>query len=159
MSIDRKVLVARLAALEKSNGTAEARALWQSAKAKTDPLHDAFEWDNNVCGDLYRDEQARRLIRSVTIEVINETRVISAPAYVRDPSRPADEQGYKSITALRKDEDLSREVLVAEFKRAIACMERARTVAEALDLGNAVDDIVKQIDAMKRRLDPPSATQ
>lgn len=156
MSIDRKILAARLANLEKQNGTVAPRALWESAKAKTDPLHELFEWDNKIAGDLYRDEQARSLIRSVVIEVINETRVIPAPAYVRDPSKASDEQGYTSITALRKDEDLAREVIVAEFKRAAASMQRARSVADALDLGNAVDDILAQIEALKRGLQPPA---
>jgi hypothetical protein len=35
-------------------------------------LHEAFEWDNDVAGESYRLEQARRLIRGIGFEVVHD---------------------------------------------------------------------------------------
>lgn len=37
------------------------------ARPKNHPLHNRFEWDNRVAGELWRQEQASALIRSVKV--------------------------------------------------------------------------------------------
>jgi hypothetical protein len=39
----------------------------EEARPDDSPLHDRFEWDNEVAGEEYRRHQARQLIRSVKV--------------------------------------------------------------------------------------------
>lgn len=42
----------------------------ETAKKKSSPLHDCFEWDDEKAGHAYRLKQARDLIRSVHVTII-----------------------------------------------------------------------------------------
>lgn len=152
----RKLLKDRAAELEKRDGALKPRELWLSAEDPDDPLHELFEWDDARCGELYRDEQARTYIRTITIEVVNDTVTMTAPMYVRDPDYAQDEQGYASIPELRKDEDRARSAVVYEFQRARSALERAQKVAAALDLQNEIRSIIEMIDVMRSKFDQPN---
>ena len=54
---------------EETGGKLTAQAIVENAKEKENPLHDFFEWDNKKAALEYRLEQARRLARSISIDV------------------------------------------------------------------------------------------
>jgi hypothetical protein len=57
---------AELLRIAKDNGgVLTPQAVVEAASASDHPLHGYFEWDDNEAARLYRDEQARRLIRRV----------------------------------------------------------------------------------------------
>jgi hypothetical protein len=73
VTVDVDRLRAELHALRKETGTIQPRALWERAKPKNHWLHDAFEWDNAVAADRFRDAQAAALIRVVKVVRDDET--------------------------------------------------------------------------------------
>lgn len=50
-----------------ANGYLDTKLVVQAARADDHPLHSRFEWNDEAAGELYRAEQARKLISSVTI--------------------------------------------------------------------------------------------
>lgn len=139
----------RLAA--ENGGRASAQELVDVAADPANPAHPAFEWDNEIAGNQWRVEQARRIIRSIRV-VADIRSPISVIAFVRDPEAKDEAQGYVATTVLRVDHDLSRRALVDEVRRAVAAMERAREVAVALGLEGEVDSILDALTGFAARV-------
>jgi hypothetical protein len=90
--------------------------------------------------------QARQLITSVKINVVTETKMISAVSYVRDPRLPSDQQGYIAISSLKTDKDLAKESIKYEFHRAYAHLHRAKTHAEVLGMEDQVSALLNSLE-------------
>lgn len=126
---------------DRSDGRLQPKPVVDAARDPEHPLHSKFDWNDETAGEAHRLEQARRLIRSVRIEVRHSNRTISAPLFVRDPARAPTVQGYVSIPRLLSDEERARAVVIAEFQRAAACLQRAKAVAAALNLTDTITEI------------------
>ena len=76
-------------------GKLQTRVVVMEAKPETSPLHPAFEWNNKKAGNLWREYQARHLIRSVRIvsdDQGDEPAFVHVPtSYVQDGKN---KQGY-----------------------------------------------------------------
>lgn len=87
-------------------GKLSAKAVVDAARDRNSPLHSKFTWDDRKCGQLYRLEQARKLI-SVFIE--SEGPAQYMPVYVSLVQDRQGSGGYRrteqvvSSAALRKD--------------------------------------------------------
>lgn len=123
-----------------------------SARQKNSILHGMFEWDEKKAAHAYRVDQARVLIRSVTVVITTEKTNVSTVAYVRDPDIEADEQGYVSTVSLIGDTERCRAALVAEFSRAAAALRRARELAVAFGMDGEVTAVADSIDTMRTRI-------
>lgn len=110
----------------------------EKARDPKSPAHKYFEWRDSVAAHRYRLGQAGELIRSVKCEVVFEDRVIVAPAYVHQPGSAP---GYSHVEIVKKDDLTARRVMREEISRAIAAVERARSVAAAIGLIQQVDEI------------------
>jgi hypothetical protein len=101
----------------KSGGVLLPKAVVAASKAKDAPLHRCFEWDNDRAGTLYREDQARNLIRSV--RVLEATgprskRQDSMRAYVHVDT--GHERAYVTTAEALSDPKLREQVL----RRAVA---------------------------------------
>ena len=56
-----------LQAVYDTNGRLTPALVVDAARPKNHPLHNRFEWDNRIAGELWRHEQASALIRSVKV--------------------------------------------------------------------------------------------
>jgi hypothetical protein len=144
--------LAALHALEDRQGRITPDGLVSAAQRATHPWHDDFEWDDHKAGHQYRVDQARHIIRTwaaphVTVENVERRSVM----YVRDPRQAAGEQGYVSIARVRTDDDLRREVLVAEFSRAASALQRAYDVADLLNARSEVADLIQKVNLLRER--------
>ena len=81
-----------------------------TARPAEHPLHDRFEWDNEVAGEAYRLEQARRLIRSVRV-VYREADEKESARTVRAFHAIRDEEG----TAYRPVEEVQESPLLTKL--------------------------------------------
>lgn len=75
----------------------------EAARPVDAPLHDRFEWDDEIAGEAYRLEQARSLIRRVRIRIENEDdEPISIPRFVSIP-RPNATRSYVPVEDVREN--------------------------------------------------------
>lgn len=151
---------ARLAEIENANGgRLRPEDVLKDAADPDSPLHDRFQWDNEKAAHAYRLEQARQLIRSVTITVSNEVKSVRTVCYTRDPDCEATEQGYVSVAVLQSDEDLARRALCDEFRRVGDLLARARKLAEAVGMAGQVEELIGAVVGMRNSLTQEQPTQ
>lgn len=135
-----------------NDGVLTPDAVVKAAEPEESPLHDRFEWDDSVAAHQYRIEQARTLIRSVRVVVTSESRKIETVYYVRNPQAEREEQGYVSLQTLRSDDELARDALRSEFFRAEAVLERAKSLAAALDMQDEVEEILENVRDLRAKV-------
>lgn len=136
-----------LKALEE-NGRLTPDEVVKAAKDPKSVLHEYFTWDDSEAAEAWRTEQARRLIRSVTVVVTVEDRPVTTVHYVRDPT-VAEDQGYVSLAQLRSEPEAAKAMLRVEFQRAEACYRRALNLTEAL--GEPGIEIRRTVASLRRR--------
>ena len=146
----KQSVIDRIRHLEDKNGSITPETVVQDAMDPDSPLHDEFTWDLNEAAKAHWLDQARRLIRSVKVIITTETKTVTAVAYVRDPSKPKDEQGYLSVEKVRADKEVARDVLIDEFKRAGAALQRAQKLTIAFDIEEEVDAMAKGVYKLRR---------
>lgn len=148
--------LAVLVEIEKTNGTLAAQEVVNHARDPASPLHEYFEWDPSKAHAEYLILQARALIRIVKIEVTVEERTIKAPKYVKDP-RQGLNPGYVTVTKVKKQGDMARDVMLAELRRALAILKRAQAVGAAIgstiDLSRPIADVGASIEELDPALD------
>jgi hypothetical protein len=124
----------------------------QEAADDRSPLHQCFEWDDSKAGHEHRIDQARRIIRSVRVEIKTDERVISAPRYVHDMTAGRN-QGYVDVTVIRSDLERARDTVRYELRRALAHMKRSNDVAAALgihsEMAALIDDATRVLDGIE----------
>jgi hypothetical protein len=152
MTDERKSeIAAHLQSLYAKHGQLTPALVVKDAKNPKSPIHREFDWDDGSAAARWREEQARQLIRSVTVTIVTDTITIKSVAYVRDPNAATDEQGYVSVESLRHDRPAAREALVYECNRAAALLERARHLALALGLAAEVDAALAGVTTLRQR--------
>lgn len=102
----------QLQAVYDEHGRLTPQAVVDTARTEDHPLHDRFEWDNQVAGEAYRLDQARRLIRSVRV-TYREADEREAARTVRAFHAVRDEQGtaYRPVEEIRDNPLLAKLVL------------------------------------------------
>lgn len=139
----RDAIEARLEWLAK-RGPLTPDAVIRDAKKQDSPLHGEFEWDDGKAGHRWRIEQARALIASVRLVIVNETRILSTVAYVRDPDADPKEQGYAKTADLQTDRMRGMAALRTEAGRAEAYLRRVLGLADALGMAEELEEIMNQ---------------
>jgi hypothetical protein len=81
-----------------------------AARDEASPLHDRFEWDDQIAGEKYRLDQARRLIRSVRV-VYREADEKESARTIRAFHAIRDEQG----TSYRPVEEVTESPLLTKL--------------------------------------------
>jgi hypothetical protein len=142
----REEVIEALIALENDYGQLTPEVVVEAAADPASPLHKSFEWNDETAAAAYRIEQARALIRSVDVEITVRRMTISAPRYVRDPSLPLREPGFRSLEAV-SEAGLQESVIDAEVARCRDMIARGRRVAKSL--GREADFLAAVREALK----------
>lgn len=145
-------IASALKAIEDREGRLTPAAVLDVARDKASVLHSEFEWNDGVAAEQWRLEQARRLIRSVTVNVTVNRISTPVPCYVRDPERDGKLQGYRAVVNLARETDEARESVVAEFSRAAGHLRRARDVATALGFDAEIEELIRDIVELDQRV-------
>ena len=126
--VEAAVVHKALRGVERQAGKLTAPAVVAAATPPQPTLHPFFEWNNTKAGEAYRLEQARRLIRSVVVEIDDgdEHRALRAwPSYTPD-DEPAEgaRDVYVHVDVLKSDPIIRRKVLTAAWNELLAWKKR-----------------------------------
>jgi hypothetical protein len=146
-----------LVSLHRQHGTLTPDVVVEDARRKDSPLHDLFEWDTKKAALAHWHDVARHLIRNVRVTIVNESRTLRAPYFVRDQSLPGNQQGYTTIDRVRGDADLARDTVADECSRALAAFRRASDVAAAVGVDQDIRELMDQTMALSDRVRTESA--
>jgi hypothetical protein len=131
----------RIAAL--SGGIVTPRSVVEESRPPTAPLHPVFEWEDRRAATLFRESQARAVIRSVRVlPGPEEEERPAAIAYVHVQTQG--QEGYCSTARVMAEPEL-REQALAE---ALALLEGVRRRFEAL---GELREVFAALDAVRER--------
>jgi hypothetical protein len=68
--------------IHEENGTLRSQSVVDAARPEEAPLHPAFEWDDSVAGEQFRNIQARSLIKTVQIVREENDEEVTEPVYI-----------------------------------------------------------------------------
>lgn len=137
----------RLQALQR-DGRLAVDDVIEDGRDPTSPLHPHFTWDiAEAAQERWRD-QARALIRRVKLEVTVRHVALSVPRFVRDP---AEKHVYRSILAVRREDETSRRVIIDEMNRVVQAAKRARAIATVLGSADDVTEIIQLAETVIRK--------
>lgn len=121
------------------NGLLEPGEIVAAARDEKSVLHTHFEWDDGVAAEAFRADQARELVRSLTIDVSKsnlEERSVRAFVNV-DVDQ---ERGYVSTYTAMSSEELRKQVLSRAFNELEAWRARHAELSELARIFSAIDE-------------------
>jgi hypothetical protein len=140
ISLDAQKAGEALARIEKGqNGLLEPETVVRAAQDVKSPLHPHFEWDDAKAADAFRTDQARDLIRNLTIDIGRsniEPRTIRAFVNIES----GDQQGYVSTPVAMSSAELRRQVIAKAWAELEAWRQRHAELTELGRIFSAMDE-------------------
>lgn len=129
-----------LARVEKAhNGLLEPEMVVEAARDEKSPLHDHFEWDDAVAAGEYRKDQARELIRAITID-IGRSNIEPRPIRAFVNVEVGGAQGYVSTPRAMSSAELRQQVIAQAWNELEAWRRRHAELTELGRIFSAIDE-------------------
>lgn len=140
VNIDAQKAGEALVALQKGkNGLLEPEDIVSAARNEQSALHPHFEWDDGVAAEAFRADQARELVRSLTIDVSRSNlEERSVRAFVNVETEAG--RGYVSTMTAMSSEELRKQVLRKAFAELEAWRSRHAELSELARIFSAIDE-------------------
>jgi hypothetical protein len=153
-----KKLKAEVEAIKKMNGGkfGPRDVVEYARKNKNTELHSRFEWDDRKAGEAYRVEQARGIIQSLKITVIErETEIVSIREYSSLTTDRQMDGSYRSTLKILSDEEMRAQLL--DDKRVELVRLNNEIRALSLIASQHIDKAVKTLGSEMKKLRPATA--
>ncbi len=138
---------------EKKGGQFTPADIIESGKDPHSPLHEYFEWDNEIAGEKYRKHQARHLVNHiVTVYIKSEGEEIEQNAFVNVTINDKEKMQscYVTLKEALTDKKLRQQVLEKAIREAEYWQTKYTDYNELKLIFNAIEmtkiDIVKTIN-------------
>lgn len=140
VSLDAQVVGVAIERLTKRhNGVLEPGHIVEAARDERSPMHPHFQWDDTVAAELYREDQARDLVRSLTVD-ISRSNLETKPVRAFVNVETGGERGYVTTAVAMSSEDLRRQVLQRAFAELEAWRARHAELSELARVFSAIDE-------------------
>jgi len=126
---------------KKNKGALTPEKVVEESRNKDAPLHDCFIWNNTEAANLYREERARHLIRSVQVVIEDYDEGESVPVRAFVHVEGDDSPRYVSTKDALSDPELRQEVLERAMNDLRSWRERYKELNELADIFMAMDTV------------------
>lgn len=111
----------------------------EKARNEESVMHDMFEWDDSVAGELYRETQARQIIRMLVI--VDEEKKEKPPVrlFVSTGNR---DQTYTPIKLIVRNEESYNALLMRAFAELAAFRKKYKTLSELSEIMQMIDTMI-----------------
>jgi hypothetical protein len=128
-----------------NGGKATADAVVAESKPKDSPLHECFEWNNKSASHKWRLHQAREIMNSIEVTLIEETdegdkHLATAPAFVSIEQFDPDGGGYRSTTSVMDNPELREKLIKQAWRDLESWMKRYELLTEFATVHTAIRD-------------------
>lgn len=120
-----------------NNGHLTPRAVVDAARPEDSPLHPAFEWSDKKAAEAFREDQARYVLRQITVVIENGDNPKPVRAFLNVIE--GDESHYTSRAVVLSDADLRKQVLHRAWLELRAFREKYREYEELATVHSAID--------------------
>jgi len=145
VNLDAQLAGEALARLQKGkNDLLEPADIVNAARDAKSVLHPHFEWDDTVAAEAYRCDQARELVRSLTVDV-SRSNLEAKPVRAFVNVEAGGERGYVSTVTAMSSQELRQQVIAKAWAELEAWRRRH---AELTELGRIFSMIDQGIEAL-----------
>lgn len=112
--------------------------LLDASRDENSPLHNEFEWDDTVAAEEYRKNQARYILRSITVTIVQEEKEEYKPRAFNLVIHN-EKHVYRPMTLIMQDKDEMEQVYqkalseLAAIRQKYCMIEKLRNVFCAID--------------------------
>lgn len=140
VNLDAQKAGEALARVEKAhNGLLEPEMVVDAARDAQSPLHTHFEWSDEVAAGAYRKDQARELIRAITID-IGRSNIEPRPIRAFVNVEVGGEHGYVSTPRAMSSAELRKQVITRAWSELEAWRQRHAELSELGRIFSAIDE-------------------
>lgn len=107
--------MAELERIREKRGELKPEYVVEESKDEKAVLHGCFQWDDTIAAQMWRKEQARQLIKNITVTIVNENVSATVRAVVNVATTNGDGRSYVPLTQAILD-DVSYDDLLAQAK-------------------------------------------
>jgi hypothetical protein len=130
-----------------NNGDLTKEAVVEDARSTKSPLHKIFEWDNDVAAEKFRLEQARFLIKSISV-VVSEEQTAPVRAFVN--VRGSNTSAYTSMSDAMSDPQLRALVLDRARRELEDWRARYRHLEEFADIIDMINSVTSKAASTRK---------
>lgn len=145
LKVDAQSAGEELARIENVHGELTPEMVVDESRDENAVLHPCFEWNDSVAAELYRREQARRIIGNIIIKVespaIPEGGKITVTRAFVDVSESVKGKFVNIKTALNND-DYKRRILLNAKTELLCFKAKYSTYQELCGVFNAIDEFI-----------------
>lgn len=124
--------------LERTGGLTPKRLL-DANREKSAPLHNEFEWRDDIAAERYRENQARHIIACLCVRAETTNGEKSEP--IRAFLKTAPESEYQSLEVILQSADSRSAMLAMALKELKAFQRKYNSLAELKPLFDVLEDI------------------
>ena len=138
-----------LADIEKECGWVDPEEVVRSARAKRSPLHKFFTWDDSEAAQLRRLDEARHLVRSVEVRIVDlgrKKQTVLVRAFVNLRRGHGQHEPYYSTVRVMKSADLRGALVAKALEEAAAWHRRYSHLSELAEIFNSIDRAKRRRD-------------
>lgn len=145
---DAQAVGERLAWLQRNNGERlTPRVVLDDARPVESPLHQCFEWDNTRAAELYREDQARAVLRSIRVikqdgETQRAERMFVNVVEVIDEE---EQHGYVPLARVLSDAELFKQMCQQAARDLSAFEDRYSQFTQLATIGRGAREQVEQL--------------
>lgn len=135
---------------EEANKSLKTEQIVNKAREEDSPLHDFFQWDDSVAGELYRRSQARRLIAMIYEVIIEEEEEKLIPLFynviIENEEGEQGEQGYVLNIEIIENKDYYEQQLKKAIREIKHWQEKYSTLKELSEIFRVIKKFQKKLD-------------
>lgn len=139
VSLDAQVVGKEIERLAKChNGVLEPGHIVEDARPDTSPLHPHFQWNDSAAAEMYREGQARDLVRCLTVD-ISRSNLEARPIRAFVNVETGGERGYVSTAMAMSSRELRKQVIEKAFSELEAWRQRHAELTELARIFSIID--------------------
>lgn len=145
---DAQAVGEELQRLQRDNGARlTPRVVLEAARDGASPLHPCFEWDDMRAAEMYREDQARHIVRCVRVVTQSGEQETLTRAFVNvvEVIDEEEQHGYVPMARVLSDAELYRQVLERAAADLRSWEERYEQFADLAQIGRAAREKVEQL--------------
>lgn len=116
--------------IRQKHGTLKPEAVVEESEPEGAVLHGCFQWDDTIAARLWRNEQAKALIRNIMVEVSDKTVTCTVRALVNVASEPTAQRSYVPITEAIHNETSYADLLKQAKQEMVSFVKKYNQISE-----------------------------
>ena len=135
MPVDAQTAGEELNRIYTKNGALNPSDIVDESRPEDAPLHDCFEWRDDVAAEKYRELQAQAIVRAIVAvnEDVSKPESVRAFVHVRNT--------YEPISVVVNDAEKMQEVLQTALRELAAFRRKYETLSELAPVFRAIDEL------------------